>query len=310
MMTGALALAAIAALIGGCNLAEGLPPVVSYTTPADGSGNAPVASTISAAFSRPMDSTSITPGSFLVQMGDTPVAGTVTYSGKTAIFTPASLLPGNSLLTATITTAVKDVTGVALASPMIWTFMTTPTQTAGNMVLYYTYTIVSPNFTRSSSPGSYPNGGNTVSQSFNPVDGSVTLTITNAPAYQDNGFYFYVGSLQNFNTLKVVAAPGSGPFSANLYLDANGDGQFFSWVANVYSGLGGDLYYTGPSAVAGVLTIDAADPTCKFGGFTIPQLRAGSVAGVSGSTGVAIWLGFSLGAGQSQTTTISTVKVN
>jgi hypothetical protein len=301
----------IAAAIGGCTLGLGLPPVVSWTTPADGSGNAPAAGSITATFSRPMDPSTITPGSFIVQIGDTSVPGTVTYSGKTATFTPTSVLPMNSLLTATITTAAKDASGVALANPRVWTFMTVPTPTAANIVMYYTYTFNGNLWTRSSSPVSQTAGANTVSESYNPVDGSITLTITNATPGEDNGFYFYVGTLQNFNTLKVVAAPGSGPYSANIYLDVDNNGEFFTWSPpNVFSVVGADYYAIGPhSDVNGVLTIDAADPTCKFNGHTIPELRAGVGPGASGSTRAAIWLGFSLSLG-SQTTTFSTVKVN
>jgi hypothetical protein len=307
----ALSIAFVVTSIGGCTLVQGLPPVVSWTTPADGSGNAPVGSTINVAFSRPMDPATISPASFIVQSGDTPVAGAVTYSGKTATFVPTGLLPGNSLLTATITTAAKDAAGVALASPRIWTFMTTPTTTAGNMVLYYTYTFNGNPWTRSSTPVSPSAGGNTVSESYNPVDGSITLSVANAAgmANQDNGFYFSVGSLQNFNSLKVVATPASGPYTANIYLDIDNNGEFFTWgPPNVFSAVGADFYASGPSSAAGVLTIDA---TSTFGGFTLAQLRAGAGPGASGSTRVAIWLGFGVYVpGQSQTTTINTVKVN
>jgi Bacterial Ig-like domain len=310
LFRGACALAITAVSFIGCTLVQGMPPVVSYTTPADGSGNAPVGSRISAAFSRAMDPSTITNASFTVSIGDTPVAGAVSCSGTTATFTPSSLLPGDSAVTVTVTTAAKDATGVALGSPRVWTFMTTPTLTAGNIVLYYTYTFNGNPWTRSSTPVSQSAGGNTVSESYNPVDGSITLSVTNAAgmANQDNGFFFSVGSLQNFNSLKVVAAAGSGPFTANLYLDASGDGQFFTWTGNVFNGVGGDLYYTGPASAAGVLTIDA---TSTFGGHTLAQLRGGSVGGVSGSTAAAIWLGFgAYTLGESQTTTISTVKVN
>jgi len=310
ILTVALAPAIIVAAIGGCTLGLGLPPAVSWTTPADGSGNAPVGSTITAAFSRPMDPATITSGSFIVQMGDTPVTGTVTCSGKSATFTPASLLPGNTLLTATITTAAKDAAGVALASPRVWTFMTTPTPTAGNMVLYYTYTFGAIPWSRSQTPVTQTNAGNTVSDTYNPADGSITLTITAAPGYEDNGFYFYVGSLQNLDTLKVVATPGSGPFSVNLYLDVDGDGEYFTWSGTLCTGFGLDqsLNYNGPPPVNGVLMIG---PTSTFSGHTIPELRTGAVAGVSGSTHAAIWLGIAVSApGLSQTTTISTVKVN
>ena len=291
-------------------IGEGLPPTVVYTTPAKGSGNVPVTSTISATFSRSMDATTINAGTFTLTQGGVPISGSVTYSGRTATFTPTSNLPGNSVFTATITTGAKDAAGVAVASSQAWTFMTIPVPTAGTIVLYYTYTMNGGTFTRTFSPVTMTAGANTLSQSLNPTDGSITLTIANLPVggYEDNGFYFYVGALQYFYSLRVVAASGSGPFSANLYLDASNDGQFFSWASDVYSGLGGDLYYTANTApVNGVLTIDS---TTTFGGSTLPQLRAGAIAGVSGSTRAAIWLGIAPAAGTSRTATIVSITQN
>jgi hypothetical protein len=52
------------------------------------------------------------------------VAGTVTYAGGTATFTPTTDLPANTLFTATITTGATDVTGGPLASNYVWNFMT------------------------------------------------------------------------------------------------------------------------------------------------------------------------------------------
>jgi hypothetical protein len=189
--------------------------------------------------------------------------------------------------------------------------MTIGAQAAGDIVLYYTYNFGS--FTRSPIPVTMTSGTNIISESFNPTDGSVTLTIQNAPGYEDDGFYFYVGTLQNFTSLRV-AANGSGTYSANLYLDANNDGQFFSWVSNVYNGPGGDMYASAStSPVNGVLTIDS---TTSFnlqngpgGSYTLPQLVGGAVPGVSGSTGAAIWIGVSVTSG-SQTTTIDTITEN
>jgi hypothetical protein len=293
-------------LATGCALGgEGLPPTVFTTTPAHGSGNVPVTAGITAIFSSPMDSTTITAGSFTLTQGEIPIPGSVTCSGKSATFTPESNLAGNAVFTATITTSAKDAAGVAVASNQVWTFMTVPALTAGSIALYYTHTFGVNPWTRSSSPVTLTNGANVVSQSANP-DGSVTLTIANASGYEDNGFYFYVGTLQFLSSLRVVGS-GTGIFTANLYLDVDNDGEFFTWgPPNVFSAVGADLYYTGPSAVNGVLTIDA---TTVFGGHTLPQLRSGVVGGVNPNTRAGIWIGISVGSG-SQTTTIVSVRQN
>ena len=54
------------------------------------------------------------------------VTGTVTYTmiGVTATFTPTSPLAPGVLFTATITTGAKDLAGLPLATPFVWTFTT------------------------------------------------------------------------------------------------------------------------------------------------------------------------------------------
>jgi len=179
------------------------------------------------------------------------------------------------------------------------------TQTVTREVPVYTTTFAPNPFTRSPAPVTLTTGGNTVSQSIN-ADGSITLTISNAPGYEDDGIYFFVGQLRDFNSLQVKAAAGSGPFSANLWLDSNNDGDFFAWSPpNVYAGLGGDQYLLGPNSTNNVLTIDQ---TTAFGGsYTLAQLKSGALAGVTGSTIAGIWVGFALNSG-SQTTTITGIQ--
>ena len=82
---------------------------------------------ITATFSQPMDSTTITGTTFTATgPGLTPVAGAVTYSmiGVTATFTPASPLAASVLFTATITTGANDLAGNPLAATFTWTFTT------------------------------------------------------------------------------------------------------------------------------------------------------------------------------------------
>src|SRR5207245_1590434 len=59
-------------------------------------------------------------------------AGTVSYAGVTAIFTPAGTLAPNTTYTATMTTGAKDLAGNALAANFVWSFTTgaTPDTTA------------------------------------------------------------------------------------------------------------------------------------------------------------------------------------
>src|SRR5206468_2986027 len=56
--------------------------------------------------------------------GTTPVAGTVSYSGVTATFTPAANLAPLTPYTVTISTGTKDLAGNALSTDMSWSFTT------------------------------------------------------------------------------------------------------------------------------------------------------------------------------------------
>jgi len=58
--------------------------------------------------------------------GATAVAGTVTCAGVVATFKPAAALALNTVFTATITTAAKDLAGTPMAANYVWTFRTVP----------------------------------------------------------------------------------------------------------------------------------------------------------------------------------------
>jgi ketosteroid isomerase-like protein len=114
-----------------------LAPTVVSTVPANGAFAVAVNTTVTATFSRAMDSTTINGSTFqLTGPGATSVAGEVTYAGITATFTPTAVLAPNTLYTATITAGAKDPTGNALAANFVWTFTTTsqPSVTSTNPV--------------------------------------------------------------------------------------------------------------------------------------------------------------------------------
>jgi hypothetical protein len=91
-------------------------PIVTLSNPADLSLDVTLDHTIIATFSEAMDQTTINAFSFTVKQGLTPVSGAVTYTGTTATFTPTNKLSNNKLYTVTITKAVKDMAGNALAA--------------------------------------------------------------------------------------------------------------------------------------------------------------------------------------------------
>ncbi|MCC6544819.1 MAG: Ig-like domain-containing protein [Nitrospirae bacterium] len=90
----------------------------------------PVDTSIAAAFSEPMDATTIDETTFLVlgvsRDGSAYLSGRVEYNPdtRTATFTPGGSLAYSATYTATITTGVRDAVGNALAEDFSWNFST------------------------------------------------------------------------------------------------------------------------------------------------------------------------------------------
>src|SRR5450759_3841860 len=106
-------------------------PTVISTVPAIDATGVVLNIAVTATFSVPMDPLTLTATTFTIKQGATPVAGTVSYSGSTATFTPAANLAASLIYTATITTGAKNVQGTPLASDYVWKFTTgTTTGTA------------------------------------------------------------------------------------------------------------------------------------------------------------------------------------
>jgi uncharacterized repeat protein (TIGR03803 family) len=170
---------------------DNTPPTVSSTDPANNATGVPTNQTIQATFSEPMDSTTITTTTFTLQQGATSVAGTVSYAGTTASFTPTSALVPNTTYTATITTGAKDLAGNALANNFVWTFITAavvdntpPTVTSTdpingatgvptNQSIHATFSELMDSTTIK--PATF-----TLKQGATPVPGSVTYALTTA----------------------------------------------------------------------------------------------------------------------------------
>jgi hypothetical protein len=131
IIVGFLGAMLLAAFLIGCTPLAGGPggttdtsPTVSSTIPANNETNAGINRAISATFTGAMDATTLTTSTFVVVSGTTSIAGTVTYLGTTAVFTPSANLPSGSLCTATINTGAKNPAGTALGSNYAWSFTT------------------------------------------------------------------------------------------------------------------------------------------------------------------------------------------
>jgi hypothetical protein len=178
------------------SFSTGVLPVVVSTDPADGATNVVLNKAVTALFSKQMDPAS-TIGSFTVKQGTTAVAGTVTYAGKTATFTPSASYAASTVYTGTITTAAKDTSGNSLAANYVWTFTTAdfgpavtttdPANNATNVVI--TKTVLA-NFNKAMDPATINVLTYTLKQGANPIFGNVS----------------YSGTTASFNPLNNLAA--------------------------------------------------------------------------------------------------------
>src|ERR1700694_3690693 len=83
----------LVALLIGCGQEVVNVPTVISTVPAQGSTGIAINTVISATFSMPMSSSSISNSTFVVTTsGGTAVSGVVSYSGSVATFTPGTVL--------------------------------------------------------------------------------------------------------------------------------------------------------------------------------------------------------------------------
>ena len=103
------------------------PPTVTSTDPTNSATNVAISKVITAAFSEPVQSTSVSTSTFILKAGSTTITGTVGLNGNTASFTPSSKLTASTTYTATIkggTAGVKDTAGNAMTSDFSWSFTT------------------------------------------------------------------------------------------------------------------------------------------------------------------------------------------
>lgn len=105
-------------------LVDTIAPTVTGTTHANGANNVPINAKAGVTFSEAMDPSTVNAVTFTFKQGLTPVAGTVSYIGVSAVFTPSIPLASNTLYTGTITTGAKDLAGNPLAGNYVWSWTT------------------------------------------------------------------------------------------------------------------------------------------------------------------------------------------
>lgn len=114
------------------------PPVVVSTLPVAGAIDVAFASPISVLFSEPIDAGTASAQSVLVGDGALAVAGTISVSEATLVFTPAADLRPAQVYTVNLTTGIQDRAGNPLAEALTWSF-TTAAASAEPSVLYERY---------------------------------------------------------------------------------------------------------------------------------------------------------------------------
>jgi Bacterial Ig-like domain len=101
-------------------------PTVTSRSPDNNATGVAFGAAVTGTFNEEIDPATLTAASFLLRAGVDNVTGVVTLNpaGTIATFTPSAPLADNTTYTATLTTAITDVAGNALAADHVWTFTT------------------------------------------------------------------------------------------------------------------------------------------------------------------------------------------
>ena len=176
------------ALISGCASDDfqetvGICPIVESTTPLSNAIAVPVNSNITVTFNEEMDPTTITQSSITLT-GSSIVAGTVTYSGKTASFKPTSALAENTTYTGRVKTTVKDLKGNALQTDYVWAFTTglilrpivTSTDPINNATDVILNKVITATFSMPMNPSTLNATTFTIKQGVNTIPGTISYS--------------------------------------------------------------------------------------------------------------------------------------
>jgi hypothetical protein len=233
-----------------------LPVTVSSTNPAIGAIAIPINQKISAVFSKPMNSATITTATFLVAG----VTGVVTCNAACdiATFAPASNLTASTVYTATISTGANDPAGNSLASPFVWSFTTGAT------------TDVTAPTVSSTNPANAATGvtlNQKIAATFSEVMDSSTITTTTFTVKQGTtpvaGSVSYAGTIATFAPTANLAA--STLYSATITTGAkdlagNALGSAFLWT-----------FTTGATSNGSAPTVTSTVPAASATGVGINQ---------------------------------------
>jgi hypothetical protein len=107
---------------------DATPPTVTSTSPANGTTNVAVSTSVTATFSKAMDAATINGTAFTLKVASSGVlvSGSVSYNAgsRMATFAPSSPLANATSYTGTITTGARDASGIPFANNFDFTFIT------------------------------------------------------------------------------------------------------------------------------------------------------------------------------------------
>jgi methionine-rich copper-binding protein CopC len=226
----------------------GAAPTIVSTDPADKAVNVSINKVINVVFSEAIDPSTLSGSTFTVKQGDTAVAGTITYSGTTATFTPNAALGPNLVYTGTITNGVKNLAGLALASNYAWTFTTaaspalvaptvTSTDPTNNATNVSVAKVIKAVFSEAMDPATISASTFSVKQGNTPVNGTIS--------YSGTTLSFVPSSPLSPGLIYLVTITTGAKNSAGTGLASN-----YVW-----------LFTTAASEIAVAPTVTSTDPT-------------------------------------------------
>jgi hypothetical protein len=110
---------------------DSIPPEVDSTIPDNFAVDFGINKDISVTFTEGIDNSTINSSTFILKRGEASVPGQVTLAGSVAVFNPAENLAPDTVYTATITSAVKDLANNNMVSDKMWSFTTNSVIAAG-----------------------------------------------------------------------------------------------------------------------------------------------------------------------------------
>ena len=285
----------LAAFIGGCMKDDfvevtGLCPLVVSTDPVSAATGVPLDKIVTATFNKNMNPVTITQSSFTVSQGSTLLTGTVTYSGMTASFDPASPLTVNTTYTGTVKNSVKDLTGNALETDYVWNFstgailaptviLTDPLNTATGVALNKTVTA---NFSETMNGATLTATTFTLNDGVNP-DIAGVVSYAGVTASLNPTADLLAGTLYTATITTGAMNPGGTPLAAD-----------YVWTFTTVAAGAPTVILTDPVDLASGVALNkviTADFSEAMNGTTITDLTFTLMLGATPVTGTVSYLG-------------------